>query len=101
MQNDVPPIRFLTSGAVDEADTERAGRVVREVLADSTEPISAVRVTLSVLADPALPRPALVQADVELGGRRVRAQAAAPTPAQAVGLLRTRLALRTRHRQAG
>ncbi|MWA02257.1 hypothetical protein F8568_018150 [Actinomadura sp. LD22] len=94
-----PEVRFLTSGEVTDAQRTEAERAVRAAL-DGTGAAS-VQVTLSIVADPALPRPALARAVAELGGQRLRAQAAAPTLEEAIGLLRHRLAVRASYRRAG
>ena len=87
-----PEIRFLTSGDVTAHERSAAERAVREALSGARD-VTSVQVTLSVVNDPSLPRPALAQAVVELHGRRVRAQAAAPRIDEAVGMLRERLAI--------
>ncbi|WUI03854.1 hypothetical protein OHR68_19285 [Spirillospora sp. NBC_00431] len=94
-----PEIRFLTSGDITAHERAAAGRAVREALG-SGRGVSSVQVTLSVVADPSLPRPALAQAVVDLDGRRVRAQAAAPRIVEAIDMLRERLALRASSPQA-
>ncbi|MFB4298387.1 hypothetical protein [Actinomadura sp. NTSP31] len=94
-----PEIRFLTSGKVTDAQRAEAESAVREALAGTGA--ASVHVTLSVVADPSLPRPALARAVAELDGRQLRAQAAAPTLEEAIGLLRHRLAVRTSYRRAG
>ncbi|TYB40071.1 hypothetical protein [Actinomadura chibensis] len=89
-----PEIRFLTSGDVTAHERGAAERAVRDALAGAHH-VTSVKVTLSVVADPSLPRPALAQAVVDLDGRRVRAQAAARRIDEAIDMLRERLALRT------
>ncbi|MEU8803970.1 hypothetical protein [Spirillospora sp. NPDC048819] len=95
-----PEIRFLTSGDVTAHERAAAERAVQTALRDA-QGVTSVRVTLSVVADPSLPRPALAQAVVEMNGRRVRAQAAAPRIDEAIDMLRERLAVRTSSLQAG
>ncbi|TYK42795.1 hypothetical protein [Actinomadura decatromicini] len=89
-----PEIRFLTSGDVTAHERGAAERAVRDALAGARN-VTSVKVTLSVVADPSLPRPALAQAVVDLDGRRVRAQAAARRIDEAIDMLRERLAIRT------
>ncbi|WP_030171638.1 hypothetical protein [Spirillospora albida] len=84
-----PEIRFQTSGKVTEDERAAAERAVRTALDGRGS--ATVQVTLSIAADPALPRPALAQAVADLEGRRLRAQAAAPHLEEAIDLLRTRL----------
>ncbi|GLZ15696.1 hypothetical protein Acsp04_59310 [Actinomadura sp. NBRC 104425] len=100
-RHDLPEPAFLTSGKVGEAERAAAGDAVREALAGTHERIRSVRVTLSLVDDPSLPRPALAQAIVETDGGRLRAQAAAPGLAEAIDLLRRRLSVRTAHLRAG
>ncbi|MFI0483604.1 hypothetical protein [Actinomadura sp. 9N215] len=94
-----PEIRFLTSGDVTAHERAAAGRAVRQAL-ESAGGVTSVQVTLSVVADPSLPRPALAQAVADLDGRLVRAQAAAPRIVEAIDMLRERLALRASSLQA-
>ncbi|MEU5991258.1 hypothetical protein ABZ806_20005 [Spirillospora sp. NPDC047418] len=95
-----PEIRFLTSGDVSAHERAAAERAVREALSGARG-VTSVRVTLSVVNDPSLPRPALAQSVVEMDGRQVRAQAAAPRIDEAIDMLRERLALRATSLQAG
>ncbi|MGI5202260.1 hypothetical protein ACQEU6_11870 [Spirillospora sp. CA-108201] len=95
-----PEIRFLTSGDVSAHERAAAERAVRGALAGVRD-VSCVRVTLSVVADRSLPRPALAQAVAEIDGRRVRAQAAAPRIDEAVDMLRERLAIKTSSLRTG
>lgn len=95
-----PEIRFLTSGDVSAHERAAAERAIREALSGSRG-VTSVRVTLSVVNDPSLPRPALAQAVVEMDGRQVRAQAAAPRIDEATDMLRERLALRATSLQVG
>ena len=93
----LPEVQFLTSGQVSEAERAAAERALAAALEGVRGRVGSARVTLSVLADAALPRPALAQAVVRIDGRKVRAQAAAPTLAEAIGLLHERLVLRISH----
>lgn len=90
----IPEVRVLTSGDVSAAEAELADRSVREVLTRAGAPVRLATVTLTVVDDPDLPRPALAQATVEHGTRTFRAQAAAPSALEAVQLLQTRLSWR-------
>lgn len=90
--NEDPKVEVVTSGEVSADDAAHAGATIRDVLAGTA---ASATVTLSVLADPGLPRPTLAQATVQQGLRRLRVQAAAASPREAVELLRRRLALRT------
>ncbi|MEV5828272.1 hypothetical protein AB0L25_22215 [Spirillospora sp. NPDC052242] len=96
-----PDIRFLISGDVTAHERGAAERAVGEALAKAHGAVTSVQVTLSVVADPALPRPALARAVIEIDGRIVRAQAAAPRLAEAIALLRSRLAVRMTNLRVG
>ncbi|GAA4071179.1 hypothetical protein [Actinomadura miaoliensis] len=100
-RHELPEPAFLTSGKVGEAERAAATDAVHEALAGTRERVRSVRVTLSVVEDPSLPRPALAQAVVEIDGRRLRAQAAAPDLTEAIDLMRRRLTVRTAHLRAG
>ncbi|SEG92546.1 hypothetical protein SAMN04489712_13430 [Thermomonospora echinospora] len=89
-----PTVQTVISGEVAGDDVERAERAVRAALTGARGRVASARVTLTVLAEPAPPRPALAQAVIDLGGRRLRAQAAAPSLPEAIDLLRDRLARR-------
>ncbi len=67
---------------------DKVGSVVRHV----REPVREVRIRLTRLPDPAVERPAIAQAMLDVDGRPVRAQVAAPTMREAVDRLRDRLA---------
>jgi hypothetical protein len=95
-----PEIRFLTSGDVSAHERAAAERAVREALAGAPG-VTSVQVTLTVVNDPSLPRPAQAQAVVDLDGRRVRAQAAAPRIDEATDMLRERLSVRATSLQVG
>lgn len=62
-----PEIRFLTSGDVSAHERAAAERAVWKALS-AARGVTSVQVTLSVVADRSLPRPALAQAVVELDG---------------------------------
>ncbi|MBA9006272.1 MULTISPECIES: HPF/RaiA family ribosome-associated protein [Thermomonospora] len=89
-----PPVRTVTSGRVTGDHVAMAERAVRAALAGKRDRVSSAQVTLTVLRG-AAPRPALAQAVVDLQGRRVRAQAAAPSLPEAIDLMRERLTRRT------
>ncbi|MFI0357385.1 hypothetical protein [Actinomadura sp. 9N407] len=100
-----PDVQFLTSGPVTETERAAAERALLGALggarggahAGRRGGVTSARLTLSVVADATLPRPALAQAVVEFDGRKLRAQAAAPTLTEAIDLLGTRLSLRATH----
>jgi hypothetical protein len=92
--DDEPKVQTVISGQVAGDDVARAERAVRAALARARGRVAWARVTLTVLGEPAPPRPALAQAVVDLGDRRLRAQAAAPSLPEAIDLLQDRLARR-------
>ncbi|MFC9977691.1 hypothetical protein ACFVH6_42995 [Spirillospora sp. NPDC127200] len=97
---ELPDVHFLTSGRVTQAERDSAARALHDALSGVRGEVTSIQVTLSVVADESLPRPALAQAVVVLDGRRVRAQAAAPDLAEAIDLLRERLTVRTAYLRA-
>ncbi|MGI8336065.1 hypothetical protein ACRYCC_39500 [Actinomadura scrupuli] len=94
-------IQVLTSGAVSAGDIELAREMLMDVMSELGEPEPTARLTLSLLADPAPPRPALAQVVIAQGLRVVRAQAAGTTPEEALYLLRERMGFRLGHARAG
>lgn len=100
-RRELPEPAFLTSGAVTEDERAAAREAVHAALEGAGETVRSVRVTLSVIDDPSLPRPALAQAIVEVGGGRLRAQAAARDLTEAIDLMRRRLSVRTAGLRAG
>ncbi|MBW8486148.1 hypothetical protein [Actinomadura parmotrematis] len=96
----LPDIGFLTSGDVGDGERAAAERAVREALHGTDAEVDAVRVTLSVVPGGDLPQPALAQAVVEVEGRRLRAQAAAPDLPEAIARMRERLTVRTAYLRA-
>jgi len=88
------PLRAVTAIAVSTAGIlpTDAAAVIREHLAPILGPLGPhSRVRLTRLTEPGLLRPLVAQVDVQLtAGRRVRAQVAATTMSDLVGLLATR-----------
>lgn len=64
---------------------------VRSLARYAPEPVLRARVRLTVHADPAVVKPVIAQGNLDLNGRLVRAQAAAPTAGEAVDALHDRL----------
>jgi ribosome-associated translation inhibitor RaiA len=90
------PVRAMTHGAVPEKAQEFAVAKVRAVLAHVTRPVLSARVTLTMSADPAVARPAVAQATIDVNGRIVRAEAAGRTMRDAIELMADRLRGRLR-----
>lgn len=61
------------------------------------QPILHIRVRLTEAGDPAVSRPAIAQANLDLNGRLLRAHVAAPTMREAIDLLHDRLVRRLDH----
>jgi ribosome-associated translation inhibitor RaiA len=85
------PVRTMTHGAVPEGAQEFAVAKVHSVLGHVTRPVLSARVTLTMSADPAVARPAAVQATIDVNGRIVRAEAAGRTMRDAIELMADRL----------
>lgn len=68
-----------------------AVRRVEEVLRFAPEPVLAARVKLTRHGDPAVERPVVAQANIDLRGRLVRAEASGVSVTEAVDLLHDRL----------
>ncbi|WP_141576783.1 hypothetical protein [Actinomadura sp. WMMA1423] len=87
-------IQFATTKDVSQDDLRRAREVVARALAHAPRPVLYAKATLSVLHDPAVPRPHLVSFRVDLNGQPVNAHAAAATMPEAISLAGTRLRAR-------
>ena len=81
-------------GAVPASAMELAVQKVRSLLRLAPEPVLFARVKLTMAADPAATRPAIAQANLDLGGRLIRAQATAATMPEAVERMSDRLRTR-------
>lgn len=88
------PVRVETHGRVPEEMRELAAAKAGSLLRFAPEPVLSARVTLTVSADPAVPRPAVAQVTVDLNGRTVRAQAAGETMRAAIEHMAARLRVR-------
>ncbi len=87
-------VQTETRGAVPEGAVDLAVRRVSSLLRIAPEPVLFARVKLIMSADPAVERPAIAQANVDLNGRLIRAQAAGETMRAAVGHACDRLRIR-------
>jgi hypothetical protein len=88
------PVRVETHGSVPEGSSELAAVKVGSELQIAAEPVLSARVTLTVAADPAVARPAIAQATVDMNGRIVRAEAAGQTMRAAIEQMQARLRVR-------
>ena len=87
-------VRTETRGSVPKGAASFAARRVSALLRAAPEPVLFARVKLSMSADPAVGRPAVAEANVDLNGRLIRAQAAGETIGVAVEHACDRLRIR-------
>jgi len=87
-------VRVQTHGLVPDGMRELAAAKVGSMLGFASAPVLSARVMLAVATDPAVPRPAVAQATVDLNGRIVRAQAAGETTRAAIEHMAARLRVR-------
>lgn len=87
-------VQMETRGPVPEGAIELARDRVAALLRLSREPVLSARVKLTVRAESGRPRLAMAQANLDVDGRPVRAQAVAETMWRAVNELRDRLLIR-------
>jgi ribosome-associated translation inhibitor RaiA len=87
-------VRIKSYGRVPEGAADLARVKVGSLLRVTAEPVLSARVTLAVAADPAVARPALAQATIDMNGRVVRAQASAETMRAAIERMAARLQIR-------
>ena len=87
-------VRVQTNGRVPHGTAELAEAKIGSLIRVAAEPISPTRATVVVCADPAVARPAVAQATIDLNGRVVRAQAAAQTVHAAIEQMACRLQVR-------
>jgi hypothetical protein len=87
-------VQMETRGPVPEGAVELARDRVTALLRLSREPVLSARVKLTVRAESGRPRLAMAQANLDVDGRPVRAQAVAETMWRAVNELRDRLLIR-------
>ncbi len=80
-----------THGAVSDIDVAYAREKVWSVLRFCRQPVLHLRVTLTHKPDPAVAQAAVVEANLDLNGRLVRAHAARPSMQEAVDEVRDRL----------
>lgn len=80
-------VQTHTQGAVPDEAVDLAVVRMRSVLRLAHEPVLFARVKLTLAADPAVEMPAVAQANIDLNGRPVRAQATAATMRDAIEAL--------------
>ena len=84
-------LQIITHGDVPAEARADAERKIRALLRHAHGPILHARVRLDRLADPAVPKPVTVQVNLDVNGRLVRAQAAAPSAHEAIDMVQDRL----------
>jgi hypothetical protein len=87
-------VHMETRGSVPEGAVELARDRVAALLRLAKEPVMSARVKLTVRTEPGLPRLAVAQANLDVDGRPLRAQATAETMWRAVNELRDRMLIR-------
>ncbi len=87
-------VQTHTQGMVPENAAKLAVQRVSALLRVASEPVLFARVKLTMHADPAVERPAIVQVNVDLNGRLIRAQAADDTMTAAIEHVCERLRVR-------
>ncbi len=93
---DPSEIRVETRGSVPAGSAGEARETVAALTALAHEPVLYARVKLGVSADPAVSRSCVAQANLDVNGRLVRAQAVGEHMHQAIRLLEHRLRVRLR-----
>jgi Sigma 54 modulation/S30EA ribosomal protein C terminus len=87
-------IRIETHGEVPPWAVGVARAKVESAIGAAAEPILSARVMLAMAPDPAVARPVVAQATVDMNGQVIRAQATGKTAREAIGHLGTRLRAR-------
>ncbi|MEU8246481.1 sigma 54 modulation/S30EA ribosomal C-terminal domain-containing protein [Nonomuraea sp. NPDC048916] len=89
-------VQVETRGAIPPDAADDAREVVAASTSVAHEPVLFARVKLSASADPAVTRPCTAQANLDVSGRLIRAQAVAESMRRAIRLLGDRLRVRLR-----
>jgi hypothetical protein len=85
------PINLVADDDLDPKVREHAREVLLEVASHAPQPVQHARIVLTVHRDPALERPAVAKASLDVRGRPVRAHVAAGHMVEAIDLLERRL----------
>jgi ribosome-associated translation inhibitor RaiA len=86
-----PNVVVSDHGTIPEPVVAHARDVIARLVRYSGDQVPYARVRLSHRADPAVGEPAIAQANLDVNGRLVRAQATAPGPLEAIDRLEARL----------
>ncbi|MEO3873836.1 sigma 54 modulation/S30EA ribosomal C-terminal domain-containing protein [Nonomuraea sp. B12E4] len=97
MTFDPREVRVETRGTISPGAVDDAREVVAAATSFAHEPVLFARVKLSASADPVVFCPCTAQANIDVSGRLVRAQAVGESIHQAIRLLGDRLRVRLRH----
>jgi ribosome-associated translation inhibitor RaiA len=89
-----PKVQTESRGAVADGTIDLAVTKVRSLLRLASEPVLFARVKLTLVADPAVERPAIAESSLDLNGRLIRAQAVAGTMREAIDRMSDRLRIR-------
>lgn len=81
----------MLRGDVPAGSAEAAVAKLRAACEDPPAPVLSARVALTMSPDPALERPAVAKASVDVSGRVVRAHVACPTMTEAIDLIADRI----------
>lgn len=84
-------IELHVEDGIPESVQDRAKTKIEELTRYASEPILHARLRLSRSRNPAVDRPVMAQANLDVNGRLLRAQVAAPTATEAVDLLDYRM----------
>lgn len=96
-ENATTPVQVQVRGTTATDVADYAERRLRDVLTATRFPVLHARIRVTHYADPALPRPVVAEANLDVDGRFVRAQLSAPTAREAIDLLSDRLQHRLQH----
>src|SRR5690606_6738133 len=84
-------IELHVEDGIPDSVQDRAKTKIEELTRYASAPILHARLRLSRPRHPAVPRPVMAQANLDVNGRLLRAQVAAPTATEAVDLLDYRM----------
>ena len=89
-----PRVQTEARGDIPDGAVDLAVQRIRSSLRLAPEPVLFARVKLTMVADPAVERPAIAQANIDLNGRLIRAQAVEETMREAIERMHDRLTIR-------
>ncbi len=84
MTTSAPVVQLQTRGAVSAEDADYARAKVEAVLRYVRDPVLFARARITLMPDPAVPRPAIAQVNLDVNGRVIRAQTARATMREAL-----------------